>query len=70
MKRIDDHTIEYESDAELVVKEIHDLLLDQGHSPGEALIILRGSRVPAGLRSETPTLDRVLTPEFVTWLTG
>src|SRR5437016_2642666 len=51
--RIDDRTVEL-SDQALLVREIHDLLLDQGYSQGDALILLRGSRAPEGLRSKTP----------------
>lgn len=68
MKRIDDRTVEL-TDQEQLVGEIHDLLMDQGYSQGDAMILLRGSRVPEGLRSPSPHLDQVLTPEFVDWLT-
>lgn len=67
MKRIDRNTVEL-SEQELLVHEIHDLLLDQGYSQGDAMILLRGSCVPVGLRSPTPMLDKLLTPEFVDWL--
>jgi hypothetical protein len=68
MIRIDEDTAEF-TDAELLVREIHELLLDQGHSQGDAMIMLRGALVPEGLRTPTPLLDAVLTPEFVDWLT-
>lgn len=68
MRRIDEHTVHFDNDVELVISEIHDLLLDQGYSQGDALILLRGSRVPEGLRSPTPVLDAALTPELASWL--
>jgi hypothetical protein len=67
MKRIDDRTVEL-TDQEMLIEEIHDLLMDQGFSQGDALITLRGSRVAEGLRSPSPILDAVLTPEFADWL--
>lgn len=66
MKRLSDDTVEYENDAELVVKEIHDALMDQGYNASDALILMRGSRSP---NADTPVLDRILTPDMVDWLT-
>jgi|HubBroStandDraft_1064217.scaffolds.fasta_scaffold2258915_1 hypothetical protein len=68
MPRIDDRTWEYTPE-EQIIAEIVDLLTDQGMPQGDAVILIRGSRVPEGLRSKTPNLDRVLTPEFTEWLT-
>ena len=51
-------------DKERIVHEVFDLLVDSGLSESDAVIFLRGSRVPG----ETRHLDRVLTPEFVDWL--
>lgn len=67
MNQIDARTVEL-SPAESLVEEIHALLLDQGYSQGDALILLRGSRVPDGCRTPTPLLDHVLTPEFAAYL--
>jgi hypothetical protein len=67
MKKISDTETEF-TDEEMLVMEIHELLLDQGMSQGEAMIVLRGSRVPEELRTETPYLDAILTPEFVDYL--
>jgi hypothetical protein len=68
MKRIDDHSVEL-SEAEMVVSEIMDVLLDQGMCPGCALIMIRGAEVEDGVRSPTPTLDSVLSVEFSAYLT-
>lgn len=67
MPRIDDRTWEH-SPEELIVAEIHERLVDQGHDSGTALLILSGARVPESLRSPAPNLERVLTPEFRVWL--
>lgn len=64
MKQINECTWEF-TEQEMLVMEIHELLLDQGMSQGEAMIVLRGSRVPEELRTETPYLNAILTPEFV-----
>jgi len=56
------------TDAEMLVSEIYGLLLDQGHGCEDAIIILRGAKVPPGLRTPTPQLDAVLTPEFTHFL--
>jgi hypothetical protein len=53
---------------ESVVSEIFSLLLDQGLTESDAMITLRGSMVPPGLRTKTEVLDKVLTPDFVSWL--
>ncbi len=67
MPRISDRSWAYTPE-EQIVAEIHELLLDQGYSQGDALILLSGARVPSGLRSLAPNLDRVLTPDFRVWL--
>lgn len=56
------------SEQEALVSEIYELLLDQGDSCENAIIRLRGARVPPGLRSPSPYLDAVLTPEFTHFL--
>lgn len=45
MKRINDNTVEY-TDRERIIVEIHEMLVDQGHSPGMALLIIRGAMLP------------------------
>jgi hypothetical protein len=50
MPRIDDRTWEYTPE-EQIIAEIVDLLTDQGMPQGDAVILIRGSRVPEGLRS-------------------
>jgi hypothetical protein len=68
MKRIDANTVEL-NDQECLFKELFDLQLDQGYNQSDALGNLTGSRVPFGLRSDTSTLDSLLTSDFVAWLT-
>lgn len=67
MKRIDDNTVEH-TDFEMIVEEIHSMLVDQGYDQGTAVIMLRGSNVPEALRTPTPFLDEILTPDFVAHL--
>lgn len=70
-RREDGTPIEVElTDVEYVVAEIHSLLMDQGMAQGDAMIMLRGALVAPGLRTDTPTLDAVLSPEFVGMLTS
>lgn len=57
------------TDAQELIYEIHSLLMDQGYSPGEAFVVLSGERVPEGLRSDAPELEKALTGEFVAFLT-
>lgn len=65
MKRIDDSTVEL-TDAEQVVKDVHDRLLDRGYGMREATTFLTGADLP--IRSEAPYLEAVLTPQFVEYL--
>jgi hypothetical protein len=67
VRRLDDRTVELDRE-ELLLAELVSLLLDQGYSQGDAVILLRGSRVPEELRSKTPVLDEVLTPELADYL--
>lgn len=69
MKRIAPNVAEF-TETELLVLEIHQLLMDQGHDPNEAINIIYGNSIPRGLRSETPLLDEVLTPPFLSWMRG
>lgn len=69
MERIDNRTVKL-TDTEWLLAEIHSLLLDQGYSEVGAVELLLGSNVPPYLRSETPVLDSVITPEFVKHLRG
>jgi hypothetical protein len=57
------------TDAEILIEEIIDILMDQGRSASDAVILIRGAQVSEGLRSPTPELDKVLTPEFVLYIT-
>jgi hypothetical protein len=68
MRRIDERTVEL-TDEEELVHELYNIQLDRGHGCAEALVVLAGYDVPPGLRSETPKLNAVLTPEFSQWLT-
>lgn len=58
------------TEAEVVVSVIHGNLMDRGYSQGDALIAMRGSDIPTGLRDPAAgaVLDAVLTPEFSDWL--
>jgi len=67
VERIDDRSVRLTNE-ELIVEEIVDILMDQGMSAGDAVILIRGSRVPEGLRSPMPELSKILTPEFVLYL--
>jgi len=58
------------TELEQLVSELYNIQLDQGHGCLEAMIVLRGAEIPPGLQSDTPVLNRVLTPELVDWLTG
>ena len=53
---------------EAALSELHSLLLDQGFSQSDAVILMRGSMIDPGCRTDTPTLDAALTPEFTDWL--
>lgn len=68
MRRIDKNTVEL-TDEEWIVNEIVAHLLDQGWNQEDAVILIRGSKVPEGLRTPSPVLDRILTPEFTDYLT-
>lgn len=57
------------TDAEMVVSEIHSNLMDTGLSQGDAMIVLRGKATHPDLWPTDQFIDRVLTPEFVAWLT-
>ena len=67
MKRINSNTVEMTED-EWLVHEIFDLLLDRGHGPAKAMMMLLGTDIPEGLRTCTPRLNKVMTPEFTTYL--
>jgi hypothetical protein len=67
MKRISARVVELTM-METLVAEVHSLLMDQGFSQGEAVIAMRGATVSPGLRTPSPVLDSVLTPEFVDWM--
>jgi hypothetical protein len=67
MKRLDDRTVELNSDEELV-HEIFETMLDRGFSMTQAINNLTGNDVPEGLRSKAPRLNKIMTPEFVSWL--
>lgn len=67
MRRINARTVEL-TEAEDLIKEIHDLLMDQGYDPHWATDLILGSSVPPYLRTGTPTLDAVVTPEFIAYL--
>ena len=69
MRRIDDTTVEL-NEQERLFAELFNLQLDQGVGLAEAIARLSGAVVTPGLRSPTPMLDAVLTPDFVEWLTG
>jgi hypothetical protein len=69
MKRISDNEVEL-TQAEQLFSELFNIQLDQGHSCPEAIARLAGGRVNPGLRSPTPTLDAILTADFVVWLCG
>lgn len=67
MKRINANEVELTAD-EVLVREIHSNLMDAGLTQGDAVIFLRGSQTPEGLKGSTPRLDATLTPAFVDWL--
>lgn len=67
MKKLSPNIAEF-TEVELVILEVHNLLMDQGHDPNEAVNIIFGTAVHPGLRSPTPMLDDVLTPAFLAWL--
>jgi hypothetical protein len=68
MKRVSDDTVEFTHD-ELIIREIHDLLLDQGYDQGTATDMIFGCEVPIYLRSKTPTLDKVMQDvDFIAYL--
>lgn len=67
MKRLDDRTVELTDDEELI-HEVFNIQLDRGFSMTQAISNLTNNDVPPGLRSETPRLDAIMTPEFVSWL--
>lgn len=56
------------TDEELLIEDIVDRLMDQGMSVGSAIILLRGARLDEDDRSPAPSLEKVLTPEFVLYL--
>jgi len=68
MERIDDRTVEL-TEEEMLVSEIHSCLMDCGYDQGTALIMLTAFHVEEELRTVTPMLNRILTPEFRLWLT-
>jgi len=67
MRRIDERTVEL-TDEEELFEELFNIQLDQGHGMAAAVMKLSGHDLPEGLRSKTPRLDAILTPEFVSWL--
>lgn len=56
------------TEVEMALSELHSLLLDQGYSQSDALILMRGSLIDPDLRTKSPVLDATLTPEFCDWL--
>jgi hypothetical protein len=68
MERIDERTVELTAEEQLVC-EIHSCLLDCGIDQGTAVIMMTAFHVEEELRTATPMLDRILTPEFRLWLT-
>lgn len=55
--------------AEELLADVHARLVDRGIDQGAALVMLRGTDLPAGLRSEAPALDAALADEpFTLWL--
>ena len=58
----------YLTDAELLIEDIVDRMMDQGMSASDAVIMIRGSRVEPDEQSPAAFLDRVLSPEFVMYL--
>lgn len=67
MIRVDERTVEL-TELEQLFRELFELQLDQGRSLAEAVAVLAGGRIPPGLRSPSPILDGVLTPDFVEYL--
>lgn len=67
MKRLDVRTVAL-TEAEQLLVEIHDLLMDQGFGVVEAVELLLGSKVPIHLKAETPALDAAISPEFIAYL--
>jgi uncharacterized protein YoaH (UPF0181 family) len=66
----DGEMIELHTCAEQVIMEIVNAMMDQGMDAGEAIILIRGSRIPEGRRTTpNPMTDETLTPEYVGWLT-
>ena len=53
---------------EAALSELHSLLLDQGFSQSDAVILMRGSMIDPSCRSATPVLDEALAPEFTDWV--
>lgn len=71
-RRQDGTPVEAEfTEEELILLAVHGNLMDLGYDQGEALIMLRGSRVPDGLRDKEAEdiLGPILTPELVEWMT-
>lgn len=71
-RRPDGSPVEAEfTEEELILLAVQRNLMDLGYDQGEALIMMRGSRVPEGLRDEdaAAVLDPVLSPELVDWMT-
>lgn len=69
MKRLGPREVEL-TEAEDLIKEIHDLLVDQGYGPAAAVDLIIGSNIPPYLRTETPTLDSAVTADFIAYLRG
>lgn len=67
MIRIDKNTVEF-TEAEALVVEIFDLLLDRGHDQNTAVDMIFGCDIPIGLRTHTPFLDGVMSAEFIQYL--
>lgn len=67
MLRIDKNTVEF-TEAEALVVEIFDLLLDRGLDQSTAVDMIFGCDIPIGLRTHTPILDSVMSAEFIGYL--
>lgn len=71
-RRPDGTPVEAEfTEEELLLMAVHGNLMDLGYDQGTALIMMRGTMLPDGLRDEQAAemLDPVFTPELVDWMT-
>lgn len=69
MRRINNRTVEL-TDAELIVIEWFNDLLDRGHGIDDAVAIMRGRDVSEALRSGRPFTEAILADnDFIAYLT-